>query len=306
MNWRIKGVTQKLLSSFPWGVRVNDVLQKTLGTLRNFDNHVRCRAMEDWIGQINLLHKVQSPLQNLRYLEIGTGWMPILPVCYYLSGADSCTTLDLTRHLKPSLSFKMLEVIDRLLPSLAEASHQNLTSMQQRLSSLRNSSNLDELLQRAHVNYYAPVDASASGLESESVDIVFSNNVLEHIQPAIILRLMRETYRLLRPGGLVVHSVDCYDHYSYFDHSITPINYLRFNENQWAFWNNDLQYQNRLRPQDFLKLAEQAGLKVILANFEPQTNLLAELPTLKIAPEFQQYSPEQLCCTSVDFVARKS
>jgi len=52
-------------------------------------------------------------------------------------------------------------------------------------------------------------------------------------------------------------------------------------------------------------LSEQAGLKTVLAKHKPRPSLLAKLPELAIAPEFQKYPPEQLCCTSIDFVGQK-
>jgi len=129
--------------------------------------------------------------------------------------------------------------------------------------------------------------------------------VLEHVPRAVIAAMMRESYRILRPGGLSLHSVNCGDHYAYFDRQITFINYLTIAEKDWQFWNNDLQYQNRMRPQDFIELSEQAGLTTVLAKYQPRPALLAQLAALKIAPEFQNYSPEQLCCTSVDFGGQK-
>jgi hypothetical protein len=40
--------------------------------------------------------------------------------------------------------------------------------------------------------------------------------------------------------------------------------------------------------------------------FRPKPALLEKLPGLKIDPAFAAYPPEQLCCTSIDFVARRS
>jgi SAM-dependent methyltransferase len=134
---------------------------------------------------------------------------------------------------------------------------------------------------------------------------VYSNSVLEHIPGPVILRILQESRRVLRPGGVAIHSVNCGDHYAYFDKSITQINYLSYTESEWAIWNNDIQYQNRLRPQDLLELAEQAGLEIILKKHRAAPKLLEQVKTMKIAPEFSKYSPEQLACTSIDFVARK-
>ena len=144
-----------------------------------------------------------------------------------------------------------------------------------------------------------------SQMPDNSIDVVFSNSVLEHVPRPVIAAMLRECYRVLRPGGLSIHSVNCADHYAYFDKQITFINYLTIPEKYWQSWNNDIQYQNRMRPQDFIEFSEAAGLKTVLAKHKPRPALLEQLPTLKIAPEFQKYPPEQLCCTSVDFGGRK-
>jgi SAM-dependent methyltransferase len=136
------------------------------------------------------------------------------------------------------------------------------------------------------------------------VDVVFSNSVLEHVPPEAIRRLMHESSRILRPGGLAIHSANCGDHYAYFDSKITPINYLTYSESTWRRWNNDLLYQNRLRPSDFLVMAEQAGLRIVLQKSTARPELLDKLPSMEIATEFKGYPREQLASTSVDFVAQ--
>ena len=49
---------------------------------------------------------------------------------------------------------------------------------------------------------------------------------------------------------------------------------LKYSDQQWRLWNNRLLYQNRLRPVDFLQLAEGAGLQVVLSRFTAKEALL--------------------------------
>jgi SAM-dependent methyltransferase len=191
------------------------------------------------------------------------------------------------------------------LPTIANAAKRDITAIEADYKRLYKAQSVDELLNSARIEYHAPADATATRLPPNSVDVVFSNSVMEHVPRAVILALMRESRRILRSGGLSIHSVNCGDHYAYFDRKITPINYLTYTERKWRFWNNRLLYQNRLRPQDFLDMAGEAGLETVLKKHKPRQELLAALPRLKTAPEFQHYSPEQLCTTSIDFVARK-
>lgn len=298
MNWRIKGIIQKTLSLLPGGERLNDCFQRSVGSLRCFDANVATKVNDDWIVLVKHLQEVGISPSGLRFIEIGTGWYPTLPVCWHLAGAEYIITFDQQRHLNQKLTERMLRALEAHLPAIAAATGRPLPDVLSVYATLSPS--------QLPFEYRAPADASATKLPDNSVDVVFSNSVLEHIPRYTIARLMTESHRILRSGGVAIHSVACNDHYRHIDPRITPINYLQYTEAQWKFWNSDFQYQNRLRPQDFLELAEQAGLKVILARYKPQFDLLAKLSTLKIAPEFRRYSPEQLCSTSVDFIAQKA
>jgi len=304
MNWRVKGVVQGVLSMVPGGRIINNCLQTTLGSLRDFDANVDAKVTGDWLVLVAHMQQLGVRPQNLDYVEVGTGWYPALPICFWLAGARSCRTFDITRHLNHKMTFRMLGRLEHYLPAIAEASFRPLAEVQAAYASLRNAKTTEEMLRTARIEYLAPHDAADTGLPDSSVDVVFSNSVLEHVPTDAILRIMRETRRILRKSGLAIHSANCGDHYAYFDHSITPVNYLKYPAQQWSKWNNSLLYQNRLRPSDFINLAEQSGLRIVLHESKPNPQLLSVLPTLTIAPEFRRYPPEQLASTSIDFVAQ--
>ena len=304
MNWRVKGVVQGVLSRVPGGGIVNNCLQTTLGNLRDFEANVDAKVVDDWLVLAANMHELGVRPENLDYVEVGTGWYPALPICFWLAGARSCRTFDVARHLNHKMTFRMLGRLEHYLPAIAKASFRPPAEVRAAYASLDNSKTVEELLRTAKIEYLAPHDAAASGLPDSSVDVVFSNSVLEHVPADAILRIMRESRRILRSGGLAIHSVNCGDHYAYFDRSITAANYLTCPKERWSKWNNRLLYQNRLRPKDFLDLAEQSGLRIVLAKSNPNPELLSVLPTLEIAPEFRRYPPEQLASTSIGFVAQ--
>src|SRR3546814_2278132 len=69
------------------------------------------------------------------------------------------------------------------------------------------------------IDYHAPADAASTALGDGEVDVVFSNSVLEHVPEAAIDTMYREAMRILAPGGIMFHSVNCGDHYAYVDRS---------------------------------------------------------------------------------------
>lgn len=304
VNWRIKGMTQLVLAHAPGGQRINSLLQQRLGGLKSVGSNVASKVCEDWLVLIDHLQRLSWPLEGCRYVEVGTGWYPTLPVCFHLVGASSCDTYDLSRLLDADLTKQMLTHVGAHLERIAAKTGISQQLLHARLERLQQAVDLEDLFLRSGIKYHAPADATATELPAASVDVVFSNSVLEHVTAKALDGLMLETRRILRPGGLAVHSVNCGDHYAYFDRSLSPINYLRYTESQWKLWNNDLQYQNRLRPDDFLASAQRAGLELVLNMQRARPELLAQFGSLHFAPEFRHYTREQLCTTSIDFVAR--
>ena len=304
MNWKVKGVIQKVLSLVPGGVRVNDLLQRTVGGLRYFEGQVAGKV-HDWEIFVDHMSTLGIFPRGLKMFEIGTGWFPTLPICFSLAGSASCVTVDLHRHLNPHLTRRLLVALRAHLPTISSRSGRPLDEVTADYERLVEAGSLADMLAAARIDYRAPEDATSTTLPPASVDVVFSNSVFEHVPPGVIAGMMRESHRLLRGRGITIHCVNCGDHYSYFDAKITPINYLTYSRDRWRFWDNDLLYQNRLRPQDFTQLAEREGLDVVLEVYRPRSDLMEAMKTMPIAEEFRQYPPEQLCSTSVAFAAMK-
>lgn len=304
MDWRVKGVIQGLLSRVPGGTAVNDALQRAAGGRRDESKHIDIKFRADWLVQMQVLNDLGFRVQGRDLLEIGTGWLPVFPLCFALAGARRCVTFDLHRHLHPDVAPKALRELERHLPAIAQACGEPEATVRERWQRLVAAGDGPAVLRAAGIDYHAPADATSTGLPDASVGLVFSNSVLEHVSAGVLAPMMRESCRILQDDGLSLHSVNCGDHYAYFDRSITQIHYLRFTEGEWRKWNNDLLYQNRLRPVDFVDAARGAGMDVLLDLHVPRPELLARFDEIPIAPEFRRYPPEQLCCSSVTFAAR--
>src|SRR4051812_19012841 len=76
--------------------------QRSRGRLRAF--HPRSR--------IEYAAKLYSDIQGLRdvegavIVEVGTGWVPVVPLALHLMGAARIVTYDLNRHLQPGLTLR--------------------------------------------------------------------------------------------------------------------------------------------------------------------------------------------------------
>jgi SAM-dependent methyltransferase len=307
MDWRAKGLLQKVLGSVPGGDSIHYQLQRKFGGLRNFDREFDIKV-DDWRLMANQLREAGVPMVGARLFEIGSGWYPTFPLSCFLAGAQRVVTVDLSRHQRSELVRACALGLGRhtaLIADMAGVSEAEVCRRQQQLvGSLARSADLGVATEGVVV-YQAPADAAGTDLPPDQIDCVFSNSVLEHVAPAAIDGIFREAMRMLRPGGIMFHSVNCGDHYAYVDRQITQLNYLQYSDEQWKRWDNAFLYQNRLRADAFIEYAEAAGFQIVTRVTSPPAKRLRELAALKVAPQFARVPPERLCITSIDFIARK-
>lgn len=308
MDWRIKGAIQKVLGVLPRGEQAHYWLQKRAGGLRRFPHECDTK-LEDFRLMIGHLKTSGVPIAGTRYLEVGTGWYPTFPFALYLLGAARVETFDLNRYLKPELVGQMVERVRGKLAMLAEAGERDLEEVTSRFSKLSRHVAAGASLEDATegvVRYHAPADASKTNLGPSSVDVVFSNSVLEHVPGPVIEDMFVEAMRILPPGGVMFHSVNCGDHYAYADRKVSQLNYLQFSDAEWERWNNAFLYQNRLRASEFTRMAREAGFAIEIDTSRPHPERLKQLDRITVHPMFaDKYPREQLAITSIDFVARR-
>src|SRR6185312_16159963 len=139
MDWRTKGMLQKVLGVMPGGAAVHYQLQRRFGGLRDFDREFDIK-IDDWRLMANQLREVGVPVAGARLFEIGSGWYPTFPLCCFLAGA---------RRGVP-----VAEVRQR---------------QQQLAGALERSADL-AVATAGVVDYRAPADAARTGLPPDRID----------------------------------------------------------------------------------------------------------------------------------------
>jgi SAM-dependent methyltransferase len=297
---------QKVLGYVPAGEDLHHWLQMRGGGLANFARECDVRV-DDWRLMAGHLAAVGVPIAGSRFVEMGTGWYPTLPFGLFLGGAEHVITIDLNRHVRPELVVALGDRLGEHLPLIADKSGRALDDVKSAHAAMRLALHQGASIEEATggvVEYRAPGDASDTGLPSKSIDVFFSNSVLEHVPADVIAACFAEARRVLRSGGITFQSVNCGDHYAYVDKRIHQLNYLQYSDAQWEKWNNRFLYQNRLRAIDFVQLAKQAGFAIELDTSRASAERLKQLDGLRVAPQFDRYTREQLAMTSIDFVGR--
>lgn len=159
--------------------------------------------------------------------------------------------------------------------------------------------NINEILSHCHARYMTFGLKSLKMIDDNSVEIIFSEAVLEHIYKQEFLDTMKECYRILKPDGICSHTVDLRDHLG------GALNNLRFSERLWEseVFSKSGFYTNRIRYSQMKFLFKQAG-------FQEEDSCISKwetLPTQKnhMSKEFRSIPNNELLVSKFEILLRK-
>ena len=158
---------------------------------------------------------------------------------------------------------------------------------------------IHEILIRCNAQYLTNGLKSLQQLESRSVDLIFSQAVLEHIRYHEFQDTMLECYRLLKENCHCSHQVDLRDHLS------EGLNNLRFSR---ALWESRLFsragfYTNRIRCNDMLERFNQVGFQILRCTMQHWDSL--PINRMDLNSEFRSKSDDELCISVFDVLLCK-
>lgn len=305
MRWKLRAWLLGKMARLPGGYSAYQLLQRCAGL------HCKPAYLADRLtAQRDLARQILESggtLNGARVVEVGTGWVPLGPIGFWICGAEEVRTYDIHRHLLPSVLKKALcwmggnqEPLVELWKGVAPAER-----VRDCLRIVREKSARPwDVLREARISYLAPADAACTGLPDASTDIHYSISVLEHVSHEMILAILHEGRRVLKSTGRTAHFIDPTDHFAFFDDSITDINFLQYTNDQWRrYAGNALAYHNRLRDGDFEGLFAAAGFQVLEHTFALDTRAYQALrQDFKLAAEFRDRDPEEVCRRDLVFV----
>jgi SAM-dependent methyltransferase len=151
------------------------------------------------------------------------------------------------------------------------------------------------------LSWQAPVDAAALPFPDASFDVCLSNASFEHFKEPE--RAVRESLRVVAPGGFSIHQIDLRDHRDF----TKPIDFLKFSDVEWQGFFADVSfiYTNRWRRDDFLGAFRSAGGEVVRAEANMTVPLTDELRA-SLAPRFRDRAREDLETVSLFLVVRRA
>ena len=157
------------------------------------------------------------------------------------------------------------------------------------------------------IDYRAPCDAAATEPARRVVRRACSRTACSSTCPRhVIAACFAESRRILKPGGIVFHSVNCGDHYAYADRTIDQLHYLQYSDADVGALEQRVPLSESAA-RDRLHRARDArpGSSSRSIRRAPHPERLRQLDAIRVHPMFAHYTRDQLAITSVDFVARQ-
>lgn len=273
--WWAKIAIKLVMARVPVGYRV----WNRLGVFRHGEMDRNLTRVIDGWDHFRGLYRSLSGRSPRSVVEIGPGDSVGRALCAAAEGVERLWLIDAGDFATPD-------------PAHYRAVAAALASAGRAGPSLDGADDRTAILERCGAAYLHQGVASFAAIPDEAVDFIFSDVVLEHLPRAEFPRFMAEMHRVLRPGGIAIHSVDLHDHLG------GRLESLRFPA--W-FWEHPAVagsgfYTNRLRVSDIEAMAARAGFATAI----PWAKRWPRLPTRRGAlhRDFQRFSDEELqvCC----------
>jgi hypothetical protein len=231
-----------------------------------------------------------APAPGFTYLELGPGESLATAVVAWAFGASGGSLVD-----AGDFAVRDIGAYRPLLGKLGKLPGIRDIRMLQACGSV------DALL--AAINAQVRTDGlrGLASLPSDSVDLVFSQAVLEHVPLAEFAATLRELHRIQRPTGVGSHRID------FKDHLQASLNNLRFAHASWEmawFAKGSGFYTNRLRFSDMKDAFENAGFSLSVLAQDRWDAI--PLPRESFAPEFRALSDDDLRTSGADVLLTKA
>jgi hypothetical protein len=234
-----------------------------------------------------LAKKTNISILNKRIIEIGSGWLPLMPYFFkYLGKASRVETYDLNKHYNK----KNIKILNR------EFSKQFENSI------AKNETNQYDLPEGIH--YFPKTDLTK--IDIKKVGFVFSRFVLEHVSPQDIIK-MHQKFKEELPDAHIVHLISPSDHRAYVDKSLSNQDFLSLSEEEWNKKQTRFDYHNRMRLPQYLEIFKNLGYEVLHLEFECapiDSETYKKFKTVPLHIDYQKYSDDELTAGSINIVLK--
>jgi SAM-dependent methyltransferase len=248
----------------------------------------RAKTILGWCGQYDAVQPGD------RLLEIGTGWVHWEATVLRLVYDADITLFDVWDNRQLLAYKRYCQQLDDLVDTELGLTREQARHAHSVLEIVARGTSFDDIYSGLGFRYIVCPSGTLAHFPEQTFALVFSANVMEHIDRDLLPGFVRGMYRLLRPGGYSMQWIDISDHLANYDPSVCRKQYLTYSEQDWRrFFANQVQYINRVQQPEWREYFEQAGFSLV-----QQGSLPTDISRITIAPDYARFSREELECNT--------
>lgn len=300
IKYCLAAAAAKGFSCSPLTKRMYRALGNSLGAKKRASEQMPAYYLHRVNRMLRIARSLGIPKDGDRVIELGTGWLHWEAITTRLFFDVRGVLYDVWDNRQFSGLKNYLRQLDQSLDMLDVESVRR-TSAHRLISKINEITSYENLYEFLGFEYVLDPRGDPGLLETEPFDIVVSAGVLEHIHVKDAGNFVRSIATVLKPGGYSVHSINIRDHLQLYDTAVSTKQYLQYSDRLWRAWfENDVQYINRIQRSDWLTLFTSAGLAL-----EEEIVEQEDVSNLKLAQHYEKYDREDLGCGGLELIHRK-
>jgi len=261
VKYFVTAAALKCFSAGSYMPRLYRRLGNLAGNRRRGTGQIPSYYLERLKRMVRLQRKYGLIQNGDRVLELGTGWMHWEAITSKLLFDTRTVLFDVWDNRQLSGLKNYVAQLGPLLKGNGfELSATESERAQSLIGEIGKVKSFEELYRLMDFEYMLESSGSLEKLPDGTFQFVVSGGVLEHVSRDAVPMLLKETARILKPGGWALHSIDLEDHLSHYDGTVSKKLYLAHSELSWhLLFENKIQYINRLQRSEWLDRFKAAG-----------------------------------------------
>jgi|SRR6516225_3567227 len=282
--------------------------------LRALSAHSALRRTYRWVGNRRRSFRVAIPktrwiweqvttegvdTKGHTLLELGTGWIHggslysalLVDAAIIAFDVWDCRSLYCTKN-------EIARVAEAIQGAEGHSASDKKRASERAAAALR-AKTFPELYDVLNIKYLVD-ESGLPPIPEASVDLIYSQDVLEHVNRSDFIFAIEAWKRVLKPSGRFLALVGLDDHLAHYDSSKSMKEYLYHSELLWKhLLNNRLQYINRLTATEIVDLFQRNGFDIEDVGVERCSVELA-----RVRPCYKWQAQEDLEATCLKLYAR--
>jgi cyclopropane fatty-acyl-phospholipid synthase-like methyltransferase len=291
----------KMFSASPQTKQLYRLLGNTVGQKRRIREGLSDLYVERAKMILELCKKYDAIHAGDRLLEIGTGWLHWESTILRLFYDVEITLFDVWDNRQLDAYKHHFRQLEEIIDQEFEINHEQSQRIHKLLQAIAQAGSFEEIYRLFGFQYVINPSGKLNQFPDESFTVIFSSNVLEHVDEDILPEFTQDFYRLLKPGCFSIHQIDLGDHLAYYDRGVSLKNYLRYSDKVWKrYFRNDVQYFNLVQRPQWLGFFQMAGFETV-----QEESIRVDIGQINVDPSYAYLDDQDLQCRTLRVVQLK-